>query len=619
MNNNWNTFQVFDGTCVLGRTIFNAGATRRHSADAFFQFINNLRQSLAQGAPCGIPAARAQDVIELLNAFFPAVQFTNNNPPSLGRPQFVDVRCIPQNPGPGGNVVAVVGHPINVTFGNGQLAITDGPSALGYIFSIAEAPAAGPPFVNTWEDYVLPLLAIYSRCLYLAYIGTMIPNPHNPNNPNLQWWESNQNVPWMAGAMYFTDDANQLRVLLSSTYVPGRENYGPAQALTRAKQQMMNQWRAANVLNPALQFYNPARVLPPPAHPLPPVLREAVGEGIFKILQGFELNLPGSALAPLPNHIPALPANSPWEPVPRVLTTATFEQVRVAFRNAWLQANAGQDIGAVPQAEIWGRRPFGDQIRNALRAVVDVRWAPAGYNRNNNAIDNAFRPVFDLYFVPRMFNATVNTAAPQNPLAIPTPDYNHAQGELTNLMPEVQVQKDYVWNTLYVNLRNDILDMLDRYHYWVTNNDPALAYGGQNVQRYGRCCETYPIAGLLPGCTPSRQLPVADDNHQPPGPAVSVVRGFAFQARAFSDDANRGAPHLGGTNLNPTFAANTLVGWNTALGTRDGVFRRPCRNCKALLPFFDVPLDNQLTHAYYDHLNQLDPNAAANVPDDPLP
>ncbi|KAK3681140.1 hypothetical protein B0T22DRAFT_445817 [Podospora appendiculata] len=474
MNNNWNDFQIFDGTCFLDRTIFNAGASRRHSADVFFTFINNLHESLVDGEPCGIPPARVQDVTNLLDAFFPVVSFAKSNPPS-------------HNP----EIIAVIGDLIIVTFGHGQLAINDGPSALGYIFSIAQAPAAGPPFASPWDDYVLPLPAIYSRCLYLAYFGTMIPNPHNPDNPSLLWWDSYQNVPWIAGAMYFTDDANQLRVLFSSTYLAGRENYAQTQAMTRAKQKMMNQWRAADVLNPALQFYDPHRVLPPP------VLREAA------------------------------------------LINTTFDAVRVIFRNAWLQIHPAQDIEAMPLAEIWDRRPFGEQIRNTIRAVVNVRWAP-GYNRNNNAIDNAFRPVFDLYF-----------------------------GELTNVMP--------------VAHRNDILDMLDRYHYWVTSNDPALAYGGQNVQGYGRYCETYPIAGLLPGCTPSRQLPVADDNKQPPGPDVSEVRGFAFQARVFSDDANQGASQLGGTDLNPTFTAATLVNWNITLGTQSGVFRGPCRNCKALL------------------------------------
>lgn len=338
------------------------------------------------------------------------------------------------------------------------------------------------------------MLALYSRCLYLAYIGCMIPNPNNANNANLLWWESNQNVPWMSGAMYFTDHTNVLRVLLSSTYLPGRENWAPAAATTRAKMEMMNQWRKAHVLNPALQFYQPHRVMPPPQHPVAPIVKESLGEGIYRILLSLDLNLAGAALTQLPNHIPALPVNNTWQTVPAGLVDTIWESARAILAAAWIQANPTQPIAALPRDRVWDTAPLGDQLRIALRPVVNVRFAP-GYNPINHAanIDNAFRPVFDLLFCPRMFHALPPN--PTDPLAPLAP--NLIQGEQTSLILGVQAQKDSIWETLYIPHRTAILEMLDRYHHWVTNDDAALAVPSQSLQRYGRCCETYSIAALL--------------------------------------------------------------------------------------------------------------------------
>lgn len=46
----------------------------------------------------------------------------------------------------------------------------------------------------------------------------------------------------------------------------------------------MNGWRQEQVLNPALQSYNPNRQLPPNPYVLPPVLELAVVEALWKSL-----------------------------------------------------------------------------------------------------------------------------------------------------------------------------------------------------------------------------------------------------------------------------------------------------------------------------------------------
>lgn len=60
----WNSFTVFEGTCVLNKNIF--GTT---SALKFREWVERLRADTLQG---GIPETQVRDVVKLLNKFFPA-------------------------------------------------------------------------------------------------------------------------------------------------------------------------------------------------------------------------------------------------------------------------------------------------------------------------------------------------------------------------------------------------------------------------------------------------------------------------------------------------------------------------------------------------------------------
>lgn len=81
----------------------------------------------------------------------------------------------------------IVPNPETVSYGASKISINDGPSALGYIFSIAASNASLP---RTYSSYAVPLLAIYSRCLYLAYI---LGEEGLPNE---------EGVPYMSNCMY---------------------------------------------------------------------------------------------------------------------------------------------------------------------------------------------------------------------------------------------------------------------------------------------------------------------------------------------------------------------------------------------------------------------------------
>ena len=60
----WNAFTVFKGTCVLNKDVFSAS-----HGFGISEWVENLRADTLQA---GIPGERVEDVVKLLNKFFPA-------------------------------------------------------------------------------------------------------------------------------------------------------------------------------------------------------------------------------------------------------------------------------------------------------------------------------------------------------------------------------------------------------------------------------------------------------------------------------------------------------------------------------------------------------------------
>jgi hypothetical protein len=75
---------------------------------------------------------------------------------------------------------------------NKLISIIDGASALGYLFSVVQPPRG---IKTTSHEYFLPMLVLYSQCLYLVFA-----KHHQGNISNLQ------GVPVMASVMYLADD-----------------------------------------------------------------------------------------------------------------------------------------------------------------------------------------------------------------------------------------------------------------------------------------------------------------------------------------------------------------------------------------------------------------------------
>ena len=71
-NHDWSTFQVFEDPCVLDRAIFSGGKLD-DNVRGFCDWVNKLRTQLQEkhAGLGGIPAKLADDVLRLLNHFFP--------------------------------------------------------------------------------------------------------------------------------------------------------------------------------------------------------------------------------------------------------------------------------------------------------------------------------------------------------------------------------------------------------------------------------------------------------------------------------------------------------------------------------------------------------------------
>jgi hypothetical protein len=347
---------------------------------------------------------------------------------------------------------------------------------LGYIFSVANT-TANP---RTFDNYAVPLLAIYSRCLYLAYIGRY------QDRTNIV------DVPYMSSCIYAEIPAvdgpagpqpREFHLLLGSTYTTGIRQ----QALSEQRAKMMNLWRRVGVIDPGLQSYQPAKTLPP----LPPTLKADIAVGYLKYLNaylptdgGATIYIPGAHPPQVAPSTPAVPTaysdNTIWIPTQAFIMEQFYQ----------IPANVGRLLVALPREDIVHAKarlaPGGpyvsDDILAELRAIVDIRFSP-NYRQqlaaNIAQINIHLARFITLYFIPHMF------AAELPPSTIPKPNLSQP----AVIVPTAAVSLLAFGPTM--------MTRLDHMYSWVNNNDAALKEGGISVPRFGRCAETHPAVALL--------------------------------------------------------------------------------------------------------------------------
>ena len=87
--------------------------------------------------------------------------------------------------------------PVVITFGpnSTSIEIVDGTAALSYLFSILKPPDKEA----NWKTYWTPLLVLFSKFLYLAFIDDDIGNNNEDNKMKMT------EVPIMANVMYLAE------------------------------------------------------------------------------------------------------------------------------------------------------------------------------------------------------------------------------------------------------------------------------------------------------------------------------------------------------------------------------------------------------------------------------
>jgi len=354
---------------------------------------------------CGIPGSRVPAVLELFEAFFPS-----------------DGRCVDISTN--GDANALESKAVKVPWGstNQEIEIIDGPSALGYIFSVA-TPPQGAAACDL--NYIVPLQAVYSSCVYLAYISNV-------------WIDEDtedfiQDVPFMSCAMYFTDGVSNPPVhhfLLGSTYTVTFAPDGSTAAGVRAKVRLMNSWREKQVLGPALQSYSPHRVLPPNDHFLPPTVEEKVVEVLWKMLLSTCLAISETS-TPTQKTGPPLSGNlaDRWVTVPELAADTAFAAMVVTLNAAWNNPAKPQPelLLPFPRKNHWDSGPLKDELRRCLWRLAQLRWNDEAYNRNAPDTRKAFENVFNIMFFPRMFH-------PKPPPNSTEPDLSRNEVDMAQIM-----------------------------------------------------------------------------------------------------------------------------------------------------------------------------------------
>jgi hypothetical protein len=289
-----------------------------------------------------------------------------------------------------------------------------------------------------------------------------------------------------------------LHILMGSTYVTGPTHNAAAVILGNAKARMMGTWRRTAILDSALNVYNPPRRLP-----LAPLFEEKISEGVLKILLGSSLaktvNNAEAALGALPASIPALPAagRNRWVTLSAPNPDAAFNAAAVALQVAWSNLHPGGPAPAITafgRNEVFSCRNLRPQLLAALVGVVRARWDPSldpnGLNWQD--LDAALRRVFDILFVPQMFPAVAGSNPPKADADQPPINWN------PQIQGAIQAQGQAVFTALYTPANRDhIVAMLDRYHFWVINDDSNLVFQPSLIKTYGRCAETHPVVALM--------------------------------------------------------------------------------------------------------------------------
>ncbi|KAM0084889.1 hypothetical protein ACKRZS_002836 [Fusarium odoratissimum] len=557
-NISWPNFVAFNGQLTVATFQTPAIGGVAQAAIEFADWLDQIRQNPGN---FGFALTYQAPVVQLLDTFFPAgnrARRFNTGPPP---------------PMQGGQAVAL---PVMVPYGNAQMGIVDGPTALGYMFSVVSPPAGLDP---RWQNYFLPLTVLYSWAVYLAYINFLGAPP--TVLPDIEA------VPRMTCVMYLEQQKLAPYFFLGQTKArAGR--FTAEWAQDELDNRLCLNYRAQLVFN-AAQFGNP---------PLPDASEEwqlRMRDTLFEILpgadgpllnvedfrqqvfSGWQNNQNIQALFPLPVGF-----------VGAINTLADLQRLLVALGiTAW--ANAGTPMTWTPGNTASANRLRNGHtqqaMQNALDALVNARIA----GQTPLQMTPLWIELLELYIKP-VIRVPPNTLP--NP-TFPPGDYAPDAPGMAALVNGIATGL-YAILTIPLNIKLQKAVQLCRGHSTpglIAANEIAreqfwIARFRRNLtEDYGRCAETYPASAI------SQLFWNGAYNTAVQGPEI---RGFALETQVIG----RGAAEL--RLLDQTFDTDQLDAMSQDVDR--SAYRLPCAQfCRLMIPVVQDRTQQQLDD-YDDNL-----------------
>ncbi|KAI8627445.1 hypothetical protein F5Y19DRAFT_443164 [Xylariaceae sp. FL1651] len=549
----WNNFAAFGGTltpAMLASPYLPGplqGPDVKTAASNFRNWIAAVRNNPAAH---GFANNYVQAVQDLVDEFYPAGR----------RPRRFRTGV------PAGAPGQLVIQPFMVPFGGPgqQLGIADGPSALGYLFSVVAPPAN---VALTWQDYFLPLTVCYCWCLYLTYI-------HFEPLVDLDI----EAVPKMACVMYLP-----------------RENATPFFFLGHTKATATNndaEWARDRDDNLLCLHYRAGLIQAAAREPLPDTgqVRASMEPTLFEFLAGSMVTNPlvDDFLEPVFSQFANIPDGS--------TQLAQVQQYLVGLIATEYQSNQ-TPMPWIPRNNVAStqrrHRPLTQAAMNT--ALTDL---VTDYLTNNAVNPQLYLVLLKEYITPMIL-------VPRN---MPVPP-NFIPGNLVQIPPGVQITIDALVNAFWLlhqqaleiklvkavrlcrGIRDDTLvnaaDIaLER--KWIDKCRKEFVH-----KDYGRCAETYCAYTVSAVFHPGAFVTAND------GPNV---RGFALETQVVGVGAAERNMFSGGFNSTALDAIS--------VSQNKSVYREPCGEfCRPMLEdvqMRDTPVKRA---AYDDDLNAVQPKS----------
>lgn len=337
--------------------------------------------------------------------------------------------------------------PVTIHFGFPQqaLEVVDSAAALGYIFSIVKRPSHA-----NWYDYWLPLLVLYSKCLYLAFFFN-----HADENTAIT------GIPIMASVVYLAHGADfpsSDRPAMFGASIPSAPLFGnqPGDTIARART-----WRRGKLLLPALQRVAGTEAKLPLAEPDLRKLVDALHTLITKCPPKIKKNQP----TPPPDLIPE---RRPLQDDLFELNVQITEDVKSRIDN-------GEPLSFL-------RLGHAEATKETLRALLSGlfirRYNVSGAPETDAELNDLFKKVLEFYISPHVYPyRSVKISSDEE-----VPLLDSEKDEVTRIVLTLWADPSFKAKAFdkleYVIKRQEVY------------NDP------KSQSDSGKCAETYPVVGV---------------------------------------------------------------------------------------------------------------------------